>query len=410
MNMANIKQISIENIKKSRSPVVIFGAGLVGKILFYACQALAIEVKCFCDNNKNKTKSKLCGLNIIYAGDLNTKYPEAIIIISAADIKDVVDQLAILNSHKWCAGACFLKDFDISGVELNSPFEFAEYAVTTCINCHNSYLNPDKLFLRSVDLIITERCSLKCKDCSNLMQYYDTPVNCDINMLFEEIEAFCKVIDEVNEFRVIGGEPLMNPQYHLIIKKLLDEPKVKKVVIYTNGTIVPVDEKIKYLKNNKVLFLITDYGANLSKNISGVIKKLQQNNIAFYAHQAAGWTSCAEVNKHNRIPEALLELFRNCCAKNTSTLSDGKLYRCPFSANVHRLKAIPYSNNDFIDIKKEVNKGKNIPELRDEIRKFLLGKKFLDSCDYCNGRTFGDPEIEPAIQVAKPLKYKEYKY
>lgn len=407
-NITGSKQCNIEDIKTP--PLVIFGAGLVGEILFYACRKLGLKVKCFCDNNKNKSKSKLCGLDIIHPDNLKMKYPDAAVVISAADIKDVIDQLSLLGVEKWCAGASILKDFDISEAELSSPFDFAEYAVATCINCHSSYLAPDRLFLRSVDLIITERCSLKCRDCSNLMQYYETPANCDIDMLFESIDAFCKVVDEVNEFRVIGGEPLMNPQYHLIIKKLIDEPKVKKVVIYTNGTIVPGDDKIQYMKDGKVLFLITDYGPELSKKIAPMTQTLEQNNIPFYCHKVAGWTSCAKVEKHNRNPQERLELFRNCCAKNTVTLSNGKLYRCPFAANVERLKAVPYSSNDYIDIQKEVDNCKDILKLKGQIRNFLMGKKFLDSCDYCNGRTFGDQEIEPAVQIEKPVAYKKYKY
>ena len=31
-----------------------------------------------------------------------------------------------------------------------------------------------------MDVVITERCSLKCKDCANLMQYYEKPQNSDL--------------------------------------------------------------------------------------------------------------------------------------------------------------------------------------------------------------------------------------
>ena len=43
----------------------------------------------------------------------------------------------------------------------------------------------DKLNLKTIDIQVTERCSLKCKDCSNLMQYYERPQNSEINVLFK---------------------------------------------------------------------------------------------------------------------------------------------------------------------------------------------------------------------------------
>lgn len=47
----------IEDIKSQKRPVVIFGAGIVGEVLFWACQHFKLEVHSFCDNNVNKTKA-----------------------------------------------------------------------------------------------------------------------------------------------------------------------------------------------------------------------------------------------------------------------------------------------------------------------------------------------------------------
>jgi len=288
--------------------------------------------------------------------------------------------------------------------QFSAPDNFVKYAVDTCILCHNNYLNPNKLFLRSVDVIITERCSLKCRNCSNLMQYYSKPTDCNGEGLKKSLDSFLNIVDEVNEFRVIGGEPFMNKDFDLTIKRLIDEPKVKKIVIYTNGTIVPKEDKIDCLKNDKTLLFITDYGA-LSRNLEALTQKLLNNDISFYVQKAKGWTDCSKISKHYRDIEQQKKIFRNCCAKNTFTLSGGKLYRCPFSANADRLKAVPDFEEDYISI---LDKSMDVMEIKNKIREFLLEKKFLKVCDYCNGRSFGDLEIEPAIQIKKPLKYHKY--
>jgi len=402
--MAKELSESIEEIKREKMPVIIFGARTAGEAMFHVCNEAGIKVECFCDNNLNRTKARVCGLEVVHTGKLNKRYKNAIFLISAADIRDVVEQLHSLGYSKWYSCSELLRDFNLSKYKFNVPMEFVEYAVATAILCHDNYLTPNKLFLRSVDIIITERCSLKCKNCSNLMQYYKNPVDCDIKELSQTIDRFCFIVDEVNEFRVIGGEPFMNKEFDIIIKRLIDEPKVKKIVIYTNGTLVPREDKIECLKNDKILLIITDYG-ELSRNLKPLIEILQQNKIDFYAEKARGWTDCSKIMRHERDIEQQKEIFRNCCAKNTITLSEGRLYRCPFSANADRLRAVPDSKNDYIDI---FDKTISINEMKKKIREFLLEKDFLDVCDYCNGRSFGDSEIQPAIQVEKPIEYKKY--
>ena len=45
----------------------------------------------------------------------------------------------------------------------------AEFYVEMCKK--EKYLSSNYLHIKSVDIQITERCSAKCKNCSNLMQY-----------------------------------------------------------------------------------------------------------------------------------------------------------------------------------------------------------------------------------------------
>ncbi len=97
----------IEQIKNEKLPVIIFGARSVGEALFYACQEAEIEVECFCDNNVNKIRELVCGKKVIHPSDLKSKYPEAVFLISAADIKDVVEQLNSLGYQKWHPSASY---------------------------------------------------------------------------------------------------------------------------------------------------------------------------------------------------------------------------------------------------------------------------------------------------------------
>jgi len=91
----------------------------------------------------------------------------------------------------------------------------------------------------------------------------------------------------INEIRVIGGEPLMNNDSHLIVEQLSLINEIRKIVIYTNGTIILRNEQIKYFQNNKVLFIITNYG-KLSTNILSFKTQLENNNIKFVILNVGG--------------------------------------------------------------------------------------------------------------------------
>ena len=55
------------------------------------------------------------------------------------------------------------------------------------------------------------------------MQYYKKPQNSEINVLFKSIERFMECIDNLDEFRVLGGDPFMNKELYKIINKLVSQ-------------------------------------------------------------------------------------------------------------------------------------------------------------------------------------------
>ena len=46
----------------------------------------------------------------------------------------------------------------------------------------------------------------------------------------------------------------------------------------------------------------------------------------------------------------------NVAEKNLITVSDQKIYRCPFAANSDRLKSIPHNSKNFIEIQSDPKK------------------------------------------------------
>ncbi len=399
----------INGIRNTHLPVIICGAGIVGKTLLSICEKEGIEVECFCDSSTKLSGTEFCGLEVLYTNDLKSRYKDAAFLISVAAIKDVVDRLHDLGYSYSYAGGPLLKEIDIAQCQENATIDYTKYAIENCILCHDGYLNPNKLFLRSVDLIITERCSLRCKDCSNLMQYYEKPKDCNLDMLLKAIGAFCSLIDEVMDFRVIGGDAFMNKEWPIIVQRLSNEPKAKRVVLYTNGTIVPKQKDISCLINHKVVVIVTDYGP-LSIKLNELKQLLKENRIIHHVLKITEWLACSDIGLHSRSITEKVELFKNCCAKNMATLSDGKLFRCPYSANANRLCAVPNFKQDYVNLFQEPLDDIGIIKTKNKIRNYLLNIKYLETCDYCNGRPLAGVDVQPAVQAARPLKHKKYIY
>ena len=258
----------------------------------------------------------------------------------------------------------------------------------------------DAVILNSIDFIVTERCSLRCRDCSNLMQYYNNPVDEDIHLQFDALSSIMDAVDYVYGIRILGGEPFMNTNVHRYIEYALSFDNAAMVTIYTNGTIIPQNENLSCLVNPRVFVRISDYGIT-SKNLGKLQNLFEENNIHYETMECRRWKKCDEIKPRERTESELRKVFDLCCVKKLFTLKNGVLYGCPFAANAAALKATRRNVDDEIC----TNTPRN--ELRKLLRR-LQNAKWYDACKYCGGRPLNVTDIPAAIQADAPLPYTRY--
>ncbi len=385
------------NLELDNSEVFIYGFGFAGKWL---SDNISNKVLAFIDTDRKKTGSKYNGINVLSIEE-STKVlnNNSEIIVTVVDIQDVISILENLPKKKWTPLGLHLNDTKALINKTGEKDSYIEYSIKTVEDCHKAFFNKEKLFMRSIDLVITEKCSLKCKDCANLMQYYEAPVNISYEELITDFDNLIKNVDYVHEIRLIGGEPFMNKDIYKILEYISSSSKISKIVIYTNATI-PIKEKeyeIKVLQNHKILFALTDYGS-LSKNTNKIVFTLDRLGIAYRRHPPENWTDSGKIYNFNRSIPELKKIFNDCCGKNLLTLTGGKIYRCPFAANTERLQAIPNNKKNSV----LVNSSK------ENIKKYISDISYLPACNFCQGRSFDAPEIKPAVQVKNPIPYQKF--
>jgi organic radical activating enzyme len=391
----------VDSIRRDDTPVVLFGAGRYGKLAHYALEKLGIPATAFCDSDPHKHGTMFCGIEVISPEALAALGPACHIFISCNYIMPVVFAVNELNFPNLynCVELFDAVEFTNSGLGMSSS------QISVLIERHRAAAGiltaptDERLVIRGMDIMVTEACSMKCKDCSNLMQYYTAPKNGDPAVLMQAFDKMARSVDQFLEVRLLGGEPFMNKRIHEIVEALVAYPHVEKIAVFTNATIVPKGENLTSLRHPKVYLDITNYGV-LSRNHEKLIEVLDANQIAYNTHVPQTWTDSAKINYRERSETELKEMFARCCVNDVLTLLHGTLYRCPFSANAMNLEAVPRVATDFVEL---TDDSKDIAQIRGQIRDLYTARDYISTCSYCNGRDFSVATVEAGVQTKTVL-------
>jgi sulfatase maturation enzyme AslB (radical SAM superfamily) len=391
--------------RSANDHVVLFGAGLFVSAVIHSLKQRGIAPKCICDNSIVKHGTKIESIPVVSPTEAREAFPEATVIISAAPIHigEIRSQLVGMGWKKIFDSAFLLSAFTydnstfasgVSALHLDLDRYFYEYFL---------YFYPEKTIITSLDIVITERCSLKCRDCSNLTQYYLKPRDIDFDGLFASLDLIMKAVDHVLEFRVLGGETFMNRRAHQYIDRLRSYNNYTRIAVYSNGTIIPKGPNLSCLVHDDTYLRISDYGT-LSLKIESMKMLFDRYGVVYDILKCDRWQNCAVIEKRTRTKAELEAVYSNCCARRLVTLLNGSLYICPFAANAANLGAVPPFPEESINLKKTFC----VEEIKKRLIAMLRSKPYFSICEFCAGRPDFDTPLAAAIQVIKPLPYIEF--
>lgn len=378
----------------SSRPIILFPFGRDGKAALDTFLAHGYTVRAIWDNLKHGQT---------YQG-IRVEKPEAITddavaVVLCAGIS--IEEMLLKQAQSLCQnvylGGDVLRSMDLTHREYGNNFML----INQSIESEWSQDHPHQLVLHSLELPITDRCSLRCRDCSNLMQYFTAPQDADIETTLADADKVRDCVDRIEQLRLLGGEPFVSKQLYRYVQHFVDQDKIEFIHIFSNGTIVPTGENLECLKHPKVFVNISNYGP-LSRHIPDIEALFQREQILYRVADVTEWTDCADIVEHHRSPEQLAQVFGDCCASRLLTLRDSRLFICPFLANAQALHAIPASAEESLQLSQYSN-----AELTEILRNFLAKTSFR-GCDFCNGRPRGVVNIPAAVQAKEPLSYHRY--
>lgn len=260
---------------------------------------------------------------------------------------------------------------------------------------------------KSFDVVLTEQCTLKCLDCSNLMQYYTEPRTTELDLVLRSVAAVMAAIPSVFELRLIGGEPLLYKDLVRLVNSLHLRYPSTWLVVYTNGTLkLPhAFETLDLSVRQKLWFEISDYGPLLSKRLNSLEDTLKNIGIGYRTSRIEKWNDCGRM-----LPSETSEIgakrFRDCCASDLLTIHRGKLYRCPYSANLTCLTGADERNVSLCSSNDQTDFG-TFACAKEAIVEFVSHPIPPNACRTCPGRPRTVPDIVAAVQIRTPRKIGE---
>lgn len=390
-----------ETLQSRRDNVIVYGTGNYGAMALHALKLRGITPLCVCDSNKANWGREFYGHKVISPLELQSKHLDALVLVASLQFKFLNRQL-LGRGHKILDCDFLFADLDLTGIAAPAPAERLIWMLNLYLFGIDADKDQKNLKIKSLDIVVTEKCTLKCADCSNLMQYYEKPQDSQLDTTIAALDRFMAHIDDIHEFRLIGGEPLMYKKLPAVIKHLSTYKNCRHITIFTNGTINPKGEMLEAVKNPRVELIISDYG-DLSKNVKPLVESMKAEGVPIIVYNQNSWQDCAKIEPIERTQDQLEEVFGNCCVNDTVNLLHGKLYTCPFSAHTDNLKAVPHLAEDFVDLMNSPEEG-----LKDRIRTIAYGRKSISACGFCKGRDYNSGTVEVALQTKKVLPYVKY--
>ena len=375
----------VNNYKKS-SKCYIFGAGIIGREVVKALK----HFECFegyIDNDSKKIAEGYLGEKV-YSFDeyLSLKGKGTIIIaVSEANRKIVRDQLEK-------SGEKYLVDFYFYDEFLNYYFP---------IICAYYY---KKVFINLTQISLTERCTLKCRKCAHACYMVNNSAE---DMKLEEakktMDSFFSKVDFIQEFVLIGGEPLLYKELAEVIEYLGNKYRshIGVLSITTNGTIIPNKDIMKKCLEYDVWFRISNYSEQIPQMVSRyerLKEELEQNNITYILEKPEHlWRDYGFEYVDNGLEEIKLISVLDNCKTICREIRNNRFYYCVSARAVAENTGRNVGEEDYLDFEKLDDKY-----YITEILEYNLGyseKGYLDMCRYCHGAEAYKYPIPAAEQV-----------
>ncbi len=271
----------------------------------------------------------------------------------------------------------FRKNFTPSLYLLNRKFKGQSTPLDYLRVVRDGLLPGRRLYPRLV-LVMTTFCSLRCRDCNNLMARYEHPSHFEPKDLFYDLEDLLDGVDTLTELELIGGEPFIYPHLAKVIKKALSNKKILFVSLTTNGTVIPDEKMMKLLSDKRIRVEISDYGL-ANQKIDDLAEAFDYHGVRYDRNPDLSWVSPGDVTKRGKSREQLAQEYQQCFSfKYCNTILKGRVYHCSRAAHLTDLGYMDHPLDSY-----DIHRVRSRSQKRDDFKHYWLAP-YTMACDYCD--------------------------
>ena len=248
------------------------------------------------------------------------------------------------------------------------------------------------VFIPFLVVVVGRKCTLKCKNCSNLIPYSPPDMmSYDYKQILADLLVITQVAD-VNIIQFQGGEPFVYPNLSELLKFALDSNAISQVRIATNGTVFP-NVGLELLANPKLEVRISNYPI-VTKKAHELENFLNENGIANRRHDFASgvglWNDLGDVDVEPSKGD-ISEIFAGCGKSHCLTLENGLIGHCSRCICAPSIQKFQPKEGDYLTIRGE--------RFKERLFDYVTYPKAMEACRYCNGGYSNGIFVEAALQL-----------
>lgn len=417
------------NFLKKYSHIIIWGAGNLGEVIGKELLRRNIAVEQYWDLRNQDIR--ICNHVKVNQPFSRIQEKEKTLIICCITNAFVIPKLHMEMQEKkyqyidgLLAYQILMCPVSMQHVDITECYKRKECNVATCKRMSNTiyqtYNNKDKVFINTLDLYVTQKCSLKCKYCYIYENSYpkEKKINYETNRILEDIDQVCEAASYIKRMVPFGGEPFLHPDIGIIIERMAGKSNIGVIDIISNGIFKQSDESLLYLKHGNVKINISNYNMELDQSLIKIRKKnieqMKRLGLNVVVHNDTPQWREPGLIVNNGLDEKLLKERKKTCANfclegigetdttETMIVKNGVFFPCQHCDTIYNLD-ICTDQSDCIylwDIK-------DSSQLAEQMKK-LIHKERYAACQFCNpGIELVKNAGEQGIDERYSLKNKE---
>lgn len=256
--------------------------------------------------------------------------------------------------------------------------------------------------IRFLVVWVGTRCTLRCKNCCNLIPYAP-----QLSFEPEKILENLRYITDttiIENLQIQGGEPFTHKVLAEIIDGIAKLDNVKKIEIASNGTILPPEDVIEVIEKhkNKVKVRLSVYECVKSDRRDKIISMLQKYGIDATEYEFAlgdgMWFDSGDVHTDKNLDaDEVKQIYKRCYNRSCWAVIDDYLVCCGKIYNLASIKGEDIENgNNVVNL---IRAREKKIAFEDVLTKF--DEAYINDvpklCAYCIDSR--EREVKPAIQL-----------